>query len=52
MTGEPYDWARDLELDFPDNPQAEPTLEEVKDRIVYYETHPYTDDRLSGVRDV
>lgn len=51
MAVEPYDWSRDLGLDFPDNPQAEPTLEEVKERIAYYEQTPWPLDVHSGVRD-
>lgn len=51
MSGEPYDWARDDGLDFPDNAQSEPTQEEVSERVYYYEQHPYPLDLLSGVRD-
>lgn len=50
MTGEPYDLQRDEGIDFPDDPQAEPTSDEVKDRIDWYETHPIMDNH-SGIRD-
>ena len=51
MAVEPYDWQRDLGLDFPDDPQAEPTQEEVAERIYYYEQNPWPADVRSGVRD-
>ena len=51
MAGEPYDWARDTGLDFPDDPQAEPTIEEVQERIAYYErTSWYFPDESDGFR--
>lgn len=50
MAGEPYDWARDTGLDFPDDPQAEPTIEEVQERIAYYEAHPCIVDESAGFR--
>ena len=49
--GEPYDRERDYGLDFPDEPRSEPELQEVKDRITYYEQHPWPVDVHSGVRD-
>ena len=50
MAGEPYDWARDAGLDFPDDPQSEPTIEEVQERIAYYEAHPRIVDESAGFR--
>ena len=42
MSAEPYDWQRDEGLFFSDDARDEPTLEEVKERIAYYEAHPAT----------
>lgn len=50
MTGELYDWQRDDGIDFPDDPRDEPTSEEVKDRIAYYESHPWIVDESAGFR--
>lgn len=49
VRGEVYDRERDYRLDFPDDPRAEPTLAEVKDRVSYYEQHPR--DIHGGLRD-
>ena len=50
MAGELYDWQRDDGLDFPDDPREEPTLEEVKDRIAYYEQTSHLLDESAGFR--
>ena len=53
MFTEPYDWARDDGLDFPDDPRSEPDLAEVKEtayRCSVDESAGIADLR-SGVRD-
>ena len=50
MPVEPYDWQRDLGLDFPDNARDEPTLQEVKDRIYEYEHTSHLVDESTGFR--
>lgn len=50
MAVEPYDWQRDYGLDFPDDPSAEPTTDEVKERIAHYEQTAYLLDDTTGVR--
>lgn len=51
MAVEPYDWQRDLGLDFPDDPRSEPDTGEVKDAL-YFTGHEYAgiEDNHAGMR--